>query len=106
MSTDQPKYLWGKLNPRYTGPQAAQKMDSDQATPSAASSDFSSSVDDSHMFRGVAEEAFFDLIGDTMRKDIEMFSRLDGLAGGNISTKPRGTMEQGAFLCQGFLRQC
>ena len=102
MSTDQPKYLWGKLNPRYTGPKAAQKMDSDQATQSAASSDFSSSVDDSHMFREVAEEAFFDLIGDTMRKDIEMFSRLDGLAGVAYQPNPEEPWNKEPFCAKDF----
>lgn len=46
MKIFQPKYLWGKLNPRYTGPQAAKKMDSKQATGQSAMSDFQGENDE------------------------------------------------------------
>ena len=83
MSTDQPKYLWGKPNPKYTGPKAAQKMDSDQATRGAASSDFSSQSFDRKVLDPdeASHYVFSGLIEDTLEEDTESLSRLNGVGG-------------------------
>lgn len=87
MSTDQPKYLWGKLNPRYTGPQAATKMDHDVATRSAASQDFAPSPlsdEDMDLAEAAAEMAGSDMY-QWDKKISDRLSGVDGLSCFSIS---------------------